>query len=198
MTKKEMMEGLMSNSTFKKMSDALQKQPTREQILEEELKWEKDLIAREKEEEANYILSQIKGEVKPQLKPLTDEERNLLPILIKYLQRKTNDMVHLTADEIIRDFNNNKEKLGMKNNFNIPRLMKLTAYIRYNELAPLVSGSSGYFISNDPYVILSCYQSLYSRAEAIIAAAMGMKHMATNMIIVNKNNSSDPFGFDFD
>lgn len=192
------MEGMMSNSTFNKMSAAFGKQPTQEQILEEEQKWEKDLIAREQQEEANYILSQIKQEVKPQLKPLTDEERTLLPILIKYLHRKTNDMIHITADEIIRDFNNHKARLGMKNNFNIPRLMKLTAYIRYNEMAPLVSGSTGYFISNDPYVILSCYQSLASRAEAIMAAAEGMKNMATSMIIVSKNNSIDPFGFDFE
>lgn len=194
--KKQIIEGLSKDSAFDKAKAAFTK-PTKEQILKEEQKWADDSERFQKEQIVDEYLSKIDGEIKPQLKPLTPEEVMVLPILISYLRRKTNDLYHITADQIIRDFNNNKERLGMKNNLNIPRLMKMTAYIRYNKLAPLVSGASGYFISNDPYVILSCYYSLQSRANAIIAAALGMKSMATDMIVINKQDS-DPFGFDFD
>lgn len=201
MNKKQINEGLNQDSTFNKIKAAFTK-PTQEQILKEEQKWTEDSEKFRKEEIADEMLSEIAASLKgqPQLKPLTEEEMMILPILIKYLRKRTNDMIHITADEIIRDFNNHKQRLGMKNNLNIPRLMKLTAYIRYNELAALVSGSSGYFISNDPYVILACYYSLSSRANAIIAAAIGMKNMATNMIVVNSNQQQnpDPFGFEFD
>ena len=197
MKKQQIMQGLNNDSTFNKMKAAFE--PTTEQVLNEEQKWQSDSQEHEVTSLINEIISDIEKNSKPQLKPLTDEEHILLPILIGYLKRKTNDMVHITAEQIIRDFNNNKQKIGMKNNLNIPRLMKLTAYIRYNCLAELVSGSNGYFISNDPYVILSCYYSLVSRAEAIMAAADGMKQMATNMLVVNKyNQSNDPFGFDFE
>lgn len=197
MKKKQIIEGLNQDSTFNKMKAAFRK-PTQEQILKEEQKWADDSERFQKEQIVEDMLDEIELAVKPQLKPLTEEEMMMLPILIKYLQRKTNDVYHITADQIIRDFNNNKERLNMKNNLNIPRLMKLTAYIRYNKLARLVSGASGYFISNDPYVILSCYYSLQSRANAIMAAAEGMKNMATDMIVLNNNQNSDPFGFDFE
>ena len=197
MKKKQIIEGLNQDSAFNKMKSAFRK-PTKEQILKEEQKWAEDSERFQKEQIVEDMLDEIGLAVKPQLKPLTEEEMMMLPILIKYLQRKTNDVYHITADQIIRDFNNNKERLNMKNNLNIPRLMKLTAYIRYNKLARLVSGASGYFISNDPYVILSCYYSLQSRANAIMAAAEGMKNMATDMIVLNNNQNSDPFGFDFE
>ena len=196
--KKNIVEGLNQNSAFNKMKEAFGASKLSNQEEDERKKWIAESERFQKEEKVEEILSQFDGEVKPQLKPLTPEEMMMLPILIKYLQRKTNDVYHITADQIIRDFNNNKERLNMKNNLNIPRLMKLTAYIRYNKLARLVSGASGYFISNDPYVILSCYYSLQSRANAIMAAAEGMKSMATDMIVLNNNQNSDPFGFDFE
>ena len=197
MNKKEIIQGLSKDSAFNKIKSAFRK-PTQEEILKEEQKWADDSERFQKEQIVEDMLGEIGLAVKPQLKPLTPEEMMMLPILIKYLHKKTNDVYHITADQIIRDFNNNKERLNMKNNLNIPRLMKLTAYIRYNELAPLVSGASGYFISNDPYVILACHYSLQSRANAIMAAAIGMKNMATNMIVVSNQPDSDPFGFDFD
>ena len=139
----------------------------------------------------------MKKERNPQIKPLTPEELNVvLPVLVSYLKKKTNDMVHITADQIIRDFNNNKEKIGMKNNFNNPRLMKLTAYIRYMKVVPLISGSSGYYISENPDVIMACVESLRQRAEAIMAAADGMLDMANNIKLLQSDN--DPFGFDFE
>lgn len=196
MKKQQIMQGLNNDSAFNKMKSAFE--PTAEQVLNEEQKWQSDSQEQDVTSLIDEIISDIKRSAKPQLKPLTDEEHILLPILISYLNRKTSDMIHITADQIIRDFNNNKEKIGMKNNLNIPRLMKLTAYIRYNRLAQLVSGSNGYFISNDPYVVLSCYYSLVARAEAIMAAADGMKQMATQMLVINKyNQSNDPFGFEF-
>lgn len=197
MKKQQIKQGLNQDSTFNKMKSAFT--PTKQQLLEEEQKWANDTIEHDVTTLIDEIVSDIKRNAKPQLKPLSDEEHILLPILIGYLKRKTSDMVHITADQIINDFNRNKERIGMKNNLNIPRLMKLTAYIRYNRLAALVSGASGYFISNDPYVILSCYYSLISRAEAIISAADGMKEMAMQMLIINRHNqSNDPFGFDWE
>jgi hypothetical protein len=200
MKKETIKQGLNADSTFNKMKAAFTptKQPTKQQLLEEEQKWANDTIEHDVTTLINEIISDIKRNSKPQLKPLSDEEHMLLPILINYLKKKTNDMVHITAEQIIDDFNRHKERIGMKNNLNIPRLMKLTAYIRCNELSALVSGATGYFISNDPYVILSCYESLNSRAEAIMAAATGMKNIAINILNVNKyNQSNDPFGFDW-
>jgi hypothetical protein len=182
MKKSEIMKGLNNDSSFNKMKEAL---------ASEEKKW----IADSEDEFRN-----LQHTKKPQIKELTDEERLIiLPMLIKYLKKKTSDVYHLTAEEIIRDFNDNKSKLGMKNNLNVPRLMKLTAYIRYMALEPLISGSSGYFISSDPYVIMSCVVSLEQRAEAIMAAANGMRDMANGIILANKyKTNNDPFGFDFE
>jgi hypothetical protein len=193
MKKSTIMEGLNNNSTFNKMKEAFASNDPelsrREQ--EERQKWISD-------SEEEFRINQ--KERKPQIKELSEEERLIvLPMLIKYLKRKTSDTYHITADQIIRDFNNNKEKLCMKNNLNVPRLMKLTAYIRYMGIEPLISGSSGYFISSDPYVIMSCVISLEQRAEAILAAANGMRDMANQIILINKNKTNeDPFGFEFD
>jgi hypothetical protein len=185
MKKHQIMEGLRNDSTFNKMQEAL---GTKKATYENQ--------------EANFINSNNRmvsknGLKNPQIKPLTDEERTIvLPVLINYLKKKTNDMIHITADQIIREFNDNKTKIGMKNNFNNPRLMKLTAYIRYMKIVPLISGSTGYYITQDPYIIMSCVESLRQRAEAIMAAADGMFEMANNIKLLQSDN--DPFGFDFD
>jgi hypothetical protein len=135
-----------------------------------------------------------KKRIKPQLKELTDEERNvILPVLVDYFKKKTNDLVHITAPQIISDFNKHKEKVGMKHNFNNPRLMKLTAYIRYMEILPLISGSSGYYVSSNYQTIEECAVSLEQRAEAIMAAAKGMKNQA-QAIKLQQQNVEDPFG----
>jgi hypothetical protein len=185
MKKQQIMEGLRNDSTFNKMQEALGiKKSTYE-------KQETNFI------QSNNEMTLKNGLKNPQIKPLTDEERNIvLPVLVKYLQKRTNDMIHITADQIINDFNNNKEKIGMKNNFNNPRLMKLTAYIRYTKVVPLISGSTGYYISQDPYIIMGCVESLRQRAEAIMAAADGMLEMANNIKLLQNDN--DPFGFDFE
>jgi hypothetical protein len=189
MKKSEIMNGLNQDSTFNKMKSALGANKQRQEMAYQ--KKEANFI------ESNNEMTSKNGLKNSQIKPLTDEEKNIvLPLLVRYLQKKTNDMIHITADQIIREFNDNKEKIGMKNNFNNPRLMKLTAYIRYMRIVPLISGSTGYYISDDPYIIMGCVESLRQRAEAIMAAADGMLDMANNIKLLQNDN--DPFGFDFD
>lgn len=193
--KNKINDGLKNDSTFNKMKKALGLNPTQEQIIKEEQKWQSD-------SDMFFGTEQRK----PLLKALSDEERLItLPNLIKYLEKNTNDMVHLTAHQIINDFNLNKQRLGMKNNLNIPRLMKLTAYIRYMRLLKdkekaLVSGASGYFISEDSNVIRSCGNSLIQRCEAQMEAAIAMIETADDIDLKNKINkqNNDPFGFDFE
>jgi hypothetical protein len=136
---------------------------------------------------------------KPLLKPLTDEERNIiLPMMVKVFTSKTNDSIHLTGKFIINKFNENKEYIGFKSAFNNARFMKLTNYIRTQELLPLVSCSTGYYVTEDPDKLDECADSMVFRCEAILSAAAGNRRMATNMRLKQSLKETCSLGFSWD
>lgn len=133
---------------------------------------------------------------KPQLKELNDEEKDLLlPVLIKFLETKTNDLVHYTGDEIVEAFNERKERIKFKGTFNKQRLMKLTNYIRANQLTMLMSDHSGYWVTKDEAVILEVIASLLHRIESQKAAVDGLKRLLSEIRLEKqKDFVEDPFG----
>lgn len=136
--------------------------------------------------------------VKPLLKPLTDEERNLLlPLLLKLFREKTTSTKHLTAKIIIDKFNEKKDVIGFKCAFNNARFMKLTNYIRAQKLIGLVSCGTGYYVSSNPDELEECATSLENRVEAILAAAKGMRDMASEIRHDMSMKEICPLGFEW-
>lgn len=134
--------------------------------------------------------------VKPLLKPLTDEERNLLlPLLIRLFREKTNDKKHLTGKAIIDKFNEKKDVIGFKSAFNNARFMKLTNYIRAQKLLGLMSCGTGYYMTNNPDELDECAESLENRVEAILAAAKGMRDLASEIRHDMSMKEVCPLGF---
>jgi len=114
--------------------------------------------------------------LKPLLPELNIEEKDvILPILLKALKMKTNDMKHIKGAKLIDWFRTNKDSIGFKGAFNNARLMKLINYIRANGLAALCSSSDGYWITKDPAVIREMIQSFESRVASQQAAIKGLK-----------------------
>jgi hypothetical protein len=136
---------------------------------------------------------------RPLLKPLTDEEINIiLPVLIKVLKSKTNDSMTLTGKFIIDKFNQNKESIGFKCSFSNARFMKIINHIRTNELCPIISCSTGYHITDDPEKLEACAESMEDRCESILAAATGCRRMAANMRLEQSLKETCPLGFSWD
>ena len=115
-----------------------------------------------------------------------------------FWEQLTNDSIHLTGKFIIDKFNSNKESIGFKCAFNNARFMKLTNYIRAKELLPLVSCSTGYYITNDADKLEECAQSLEDRTESILAAAAGSRRMVASMRLEKSLKETCPLGFTWD
>lgn len=134
----------------------------------------------------------------PLLKELTLEERTiLLPMLMKVLKKRTNDHKHLTCERICAWFNLKKDEIGFKQTFNNQRLMKLTNYIRTQGLAPLISGSDGYYITSDKRIIKEMIISFKQRVESQLAAIKGLEDMLNDIEAEEKLDviiEKDPFG----
>lgn len=136
---------------------------------------------------------------KPLLKPLTDEERIvLLPCLQRFFLEKTSKSFPVTGKEIIRRFNDKKDQIGFKAAFNNARFMKLTNYIRAQRLLKLASCSKGYYVSYEPDVLEECALSLENRCESILAAARGLRDMASEMRHEMSMIETCPLGFTWD
>jgi hypothetical protein len=131
---------------------------------------------------------------KAQLKALTKEEQDIfLPKLIKLLLR-TNKNKTLMATDIVKIINEQKGNWGD----NLPafqqsRLRKLINHIRINELLPIISGYTGYYVSYKKIDILEFVVSQEQRAESIIAAAEGMKKICQTI----ENEEKEGWGFKF-
>lgn len=123
---------------------------------------------------------------KPLLKELNDEEKNiLLPVFVRFLQERTNDRKHFTCDKLVDIFTRHKEKLGLKSAINSQRIMKLTNYIRSQQLLPLMSGPTGYYVSHDEETIEETIDSLKDRIKSQMAAVEGLENFL-QMIRVEK------------
>ena len=136
---------------------------------------------------------------KPLLKPLTDEERIiLLPLLIKFFLEKTSKSFPVIGKDIIRRFNDKKDQIGFKSAFNNSRFMKLTNHIRAQKLLKLATNSKGYYVSYEPDVLEECALSLENRCESILAAARGLRDMASEMRHEMSMVETCPLGFSWD
>jgi len=110
------------------------------------------------------------------LDKLTDEELKItLPALIKLLKTNTSDSKFLTAEKIIGWFKKHQERLGYKAAFNKTRLMKLTNYIRMNNLLSLYSGAEGYCVTIDPERIQKTIDEFCGRINSHIAMLNALK-----------------------
>lgn len=107
-------------------------------------------------------------------KPLTEEEKKLVPILISGFKSKTKDNP-ITGSEIVDAINRKKDSLGLSKNFSEPRLRKLTNFIRSAGIMPVIATSNGYYVSYDKEEIALQIQSLEQRAAAILESANGLK-----------------------
>ena len=107
-------------------------------------------------------------------KELTEEEKKLVPILIKGFNTKTKDNP-IKAPEIVSAINSKRETLGLKSNFSEARLRKIVNFIRAEGILPLIATSNGYYCSKDKEEIKNQIESLTQRADAIMISANGLK-----------------------
>lgn len=111
-----------------------------------------------------------------QLKPLTNDEKNILLPKIIMLLKKTNKTNTMYAEDFISIVRNNSEEWGYKSNFSQSRLRKLINHIRLNGILPVISGKHGYYISHEKEEIHAMIKSLEERAESILSGAKGLKN----------------------
>lgn len=106
-------------------------------------------------------------------KELTDDEKKLVPVIIKGLSTKTKDNP-IKGVDIVSAINQNKDKYGIKV-FNEPRLRKIINFIRSEAILPVMGTASGYYVTNDRNELENQIKSLIQRAEAIMTSANGLK-----------------------
>ena len=104
---------------------------------------------------------------------MTDEEKKLVPILIKGFSTKTKDNP-IKAPEIVQAINAKRLSFGLKSNFSEVRLRKIVNFIRAEGILPLIATSNGYYCSKDKEEIKSQIESLTQRADAIMSSANGL------------------------
>jgi hypothetical protein len=106
-------------------------------------------------------------------KELTEDEKKLVPIIIKGLNTKTKENPIKGAD-IVNAINENKDRYGIKL-FSEPRLRKIINFIRSEGILPVMGTSNGYYCTKDRAELQSQIESLIQRAEAIMTSANGLK-----------------------
>ena len=104
---------------------------------------------------------------------LTQDEKKLVPVIIKGLSTKTKDNPIKGAD-IVNAINENKDRYGIKL-FSEPRLRKIINFIRSEGILPVMGTSNGYYCTKDREELQSQIESLTQRAEAIMTSANGLK-----------------------
>ena len=106
-------------------------------------------------------------------KEMTEDEKKLVPLIIKGLSTKSKDNPIKGAD-IVNAINENKIRYGIKL-FSEPRLRKIINFIRSEGILPVMGTSNGYYVTNDRADLESQIESLTQRAEAIMTSANGLK-----------------------
>lgn len=138
------------------------------------------------------------------IKPLTPEltqcdHNKVIPTLIKLLTTNANSHKKgITAERIIKWFNNHQGKIGFEGSFGKARLMKCINYIRGNRLSPICSGPTGYWIEHDTSVIREFTKRERIRIEAQLFMIKGMEELANEIDEANKTSSKDILGFTWD
>lgn len=109
------------------------------------------------------------------MKPLTEEEKTVLPLLIEGFNLRTKENP-IKSPAILKGLNKCICDRGIKcKQVTGPRLRKLCNHIRSNSLLPLIADENGYYVSKDPKVIQTQIDSLNDRAYAILNATDGLK-----------------------
>ena len=106
---------------------------------------------------------------------LTDEELNLLPMIIAGFRRH-DETCPIKAPEIVLQMSMYLEGKGNRAGFSEPRLRKFVNYIRSNGILPLVATSQGYYVTDDLDRIRSQVRSLQQRARSILMCADGLEN----------------------
>jgi uncharacterized Fe-S center protein len=105
---------------------------------------------------------------------LSQEERKLIPVLIRGFQRKTKSRA-VKSNDILLALNKNLAEYGLKQKITGPRLRKLCNIIRTKGILPLIATSKGYYVSYDRNEVLNEIHSLRDRAFAILNSAKGLE-----------------------
>jgi len=107
-------------------------------------------------------------------KPLTPEERKLIPLIIQGMEKYTKKNT-IKEPQIIKSINENLTSLGLSKKVTGARLRKLVNFIRRHGLAPIISTSKGYYTSWDKVEIAKQITSFDDRISAMAAARDGLK-----------------------
>lgn len=106
--------------------------------------------------------------------PLTEDEKKLVPIIIKGLYPRVGSKYAIHASAICKAINDNPDKYnGARLTDN--RLRKITNYLRSACILPVIATSKGYYISYDKQDIKDQIESLQSRIDAMNVAIEGLK-----------------------
>lgn len=102
-------------------------------------------------------------------KPLSNEEKDLIPVIVKGFKFHVGKQNIISGKEIIKRMTSNNYKI------NEARLRKIINYIRSNGIAPICSNARGYWYSNSINEMKSQIESLKQRSLAIDMAAHGLE-----------------------
>jgi len=125
-------------------------------------------------------------------KPLTEEEKNMIPKLIKVLL-KTGPRKKIYSDQLIRGINERLVEFGLTNKFSGVRLRKVINFMRSEGILPVLSSRRGYYVSYDEEELLQNIKSLRERASSIIVAADGLEYILKQKRL--EDNKTDDLGF---
>jgi hypothetical protein len=101
--------------------------------------------------------------------PLTEEEKALVPVIIKGLYTKTDATKAVHGAKICEAITRKYGKLTE------PRLRKITNFLRSAKILPVIATSKGYYISYDKNEIEKQIKSLEQRVAGIQTAIDGLK-----------------------
>lgn len=102
------------------------------------------------------------------LSPIESEAIDLLiSVLVKY-----NESAPIKTKPLLAELN---AKFSIPNYFVDTRLRMFCNYLRTNAILPLMSTSKGYFVTENPAIILNQIKSLVGRADSIDSCAEGLK-----------------------
>ena len=105
------------------------------------------------------------------MKQLTPTEQDAVNLLISVLKQH-DESSPIKAKELLAELNN---QFYIKTYFVDSLLRKFCNYLRSNAVLPVISGSKGYFITENPQIILNQIKSLINRADSIDNCAEGLK-----------------------
>ncbi|CAB4151821.1 hypothetical protein UFOVP597_36 [uncultured Caudovirales phage] len=113
---------------------------------------------------------------------LTSEELWLANDMIRFFMNKTKQNP-VKSIQIVVGIN---KHYTLKKRFTDVRLRKIVNYYRVNGILPIISNSTGYYVSYDQKDIEEMIQSLTQRAGSIIDCAFGMKKILLKIEQENK------------